>query len=388
MQAVLNRISTNLKGDRRLWAIYTLFALCSMLAVYSASGTLVYSSGGTTELYMLKQLLFLLMGFGIMYVAHFFHYSTYGKWANIALIVTIGLLMYTLIFGDSINEAKRWITLPFGLSFQTSDLAEPVIILYLARNLATQQKTIKSLSSFLLLLVPVLVVCGLILPANFSTAALLFAVCFLMMAIGRVNTKYLALTILIGVGIAAIFMFFEIGRFATWASRVAEFTGGDSGGYQVQQSKMALSEGRWFGSGPGNSIQRNFLPYAYADFIYAIIIEEYGLLIGGLGVMFLYMWLFVRVVRIVTLSQKTFAAMLALGLGLHLTTQALANMAVSVNLVPVTGLTLPFISMGGTSLMFSCVALGLIISVSKEIVKKPKVVESPQPELILNESAT
>jgi len=243
--------------------------------------------------------------------------------------------------------------------------------MYLAREISTKQETIKDLkSAFLPILAPVLVICGLIAPADLSTAILLFITSLLLMFIGRVNFKYIGLLILLGIVMFAILIilaeFSPLVRLDTWVLRTRDFVTNSEGGYQIQQAKIAISEGSWFGVGPGNSAQRNYLPHAYSDFIYAIIVEEYGLF-GGFVIIALYVGILLRCVRLVTLSPKAFGAMLALGLTLSLVMQALANMAVSVHLVPVTGLTLPLMSMGGTSLLFTSIAVGMILSVSKYI---------------------
>ena len=246
------------------------------------------------------------------------------------------------------------------------------LIIYLARSISSKQDYIKDLkSAFLPIILPVVIVCMLIVPEDLSTAVLLFCTCLLMMIVGRVDMKYIGL--LIVTGIAALLlvicigqMFPELVRVDTWFSRITEFMSDSDGEYQIQQSKIAIANGSLFGVGPGHSIQRNYLPYAYADFIYAIICEEYGLL-GGATIIFLYLWLFFRCTAIVTKSPKAFGAMLAIGLCFSLVIQAFANIAVSIHLVPVTGLTLPFISMGGTSLLFTSMSLGIILSVSKFI---------------------
>ena len=224
---------------------------------------------------------------------------------------------------------------------------------------------------FVPIIVPVVIICMLIAPADLSTAALLFATCLLMMFIGRVEMKYIGLLVLFGIVAIAILiiigtLFPEVVRLETWINRLNEFFGNADGGYQIQQAKIAIADGGLFGVGPGHSVQRNYLPYPYADFIYAIICEEYGLL-GGFTIIFLYLLLFIRCIRIVTKSPKTFGAILAMGLCLSLVIQAFANIAVSLHLVPVTGLTLPLVSKGGTSMLFTCISLGIILSVSRYI---------------------
>jgi cell division protein FtsW len=305
-----------------------------------------------------------------MYTAYKLHYMVYAKLAPILMIIAVPLLIYTFLFGVEINDAARWIKIPFlDISFQTSDFAKLALILYVARALAMRQDYIKDFkNAFLPIIVPIILICGLIVPNNLSTGALLFGTTFLMMFIGRISLKYAFMLIFFGAVTFGIIYFIglqfpEYVRVETWMSRVHEFLYSD-GEYQVQQSKIAIASGEWFGVGPGNSIQRNILPYAYADFIYAIICEEYGL-IGGFAIIGLFLWLLLRSVRLVTRSPKTFGAILAMGLTLNIVVQAFANIAVSVQLVPATGLTFPLISMGGTSFLFTCISLGIILSVSR-----------------------
>jgi cell division protein FtsW len=298
-------------------------------------------------------------------------YTFYSKLSPFLIAITIPLLAYTLFFGTEINDAKRWITIPWiDKTFQTSDFAKIALILYVARSLATKQEYIKDFKgAFLPIIAPVVLVCGLIAPADLSTAALLFVVCLTMMFVGRVSLRWVFLLLLTGALVGAIIFaiglsFPEYVRVDTWISRINEFLYSSDGEWQVQQAKIAIASGEWIGVGPGNSIQRNHLPFAYADCIYAIICEEYGIL-GGFVVLGLYLWLLIRCISIVTKSPKAFGAILAMGLCLNIVIQAFANISVSVQLVPVTGLTLPLISMGGTSLWATCISLGIILSVSR-----------------------
>jgi cell division protein FtsW len=298
---------------------------------------------------------------------------TFSRSAPVLLLLTVPLLIYTLAFGVDVNDARRWIEVPFvGITFQTSDFAKIALVIYVARAISSKQEYIKDFqSAFLPIIVPILIICGLIAPADLSTAVLLFFTCVLMMFVGRVALQYIFLLLLLGMVVFSMLVFLgqnfpELIRLETWVARVQEYISEPEGGYQVQQSKIAIANGEWFGLGPGNSIQRNYLPSPYADFIYAIICEEYGV-IGGFAVVALYVLLFFRVTRLVTKSSKAFGAMLALGLTIMLVTQAFCNIAVSVDLIPVTGLTLPMISMGGTSVLFSCIAFGIILSISKYI---------------------
>ncbi len=374
MSTIFTRLDAELKGDKSIWGIMILLAVISLLAVYSSTGTLAYiAKGGNTETFLLKHGLILVLGVALAYLAHGLRYDRYANIAPVLLALSIPLLIYTIVFGANINEARRWIELPFvGITFQTSDLAKLALILYVARAISSKQEYIKDFkSAFLPIIVPVLLVCTLIAPADLSTALLLFLVCTFMMFVGRVSLKYIALLILLGVMafslLSTLGQFFpEIIRVETWISRVQNFIQDPDGGYQVEQAKIAIANGQWVGLGPGNSLQRNYLPSPYADFIYAVIVEEYGI-IGGSLVVILYLFFFFRITRLITKSPKAFGAMAALGLGLSLVLQAFLNIAVSVHLVPVTGLTLPMISMGGTSVLFTCLAFGIILSVSKYV---------------------
>lgn len=364
----------NVRGDRAIWLIVFFLGIFSILAVYSATGSMAYSANGKiAEFYLIKQLLFMVLGFVLMYVAYRLDYIQYSKMAPLLLIVTIPLLIFTLIYGTEINEAKRWITIPWiDQTLQTSDFARLALIIFLARSIAKRQKVIKDFkSAFLPLILPVIIVVALIAPSDLSTAGLLFITSLLLMFIGRVDMKYIFLLILLGIVMLSILIiigsiFPEIVRLETWISRINEFFYNTDGGYQIQQSKIAIAHGDVFGVGPGNSLQRNYLPYPYADFIYAIIVEEYGL-IGGVLTIGLYLLLLIQSIKIVTKSPKTFGAMLAMGLTLNIVVQAFANIAVSVHLLPVTGLTLPMVSAGGSSILITAISLGIILSVSRYV---------------------
>lgn len=374
MSSLVARINAELRGDRVIWAIIALMAIFSILAVYSSTGTLAYRErGGNTEAFLFKHLVILGVGLMMTYVCHLLHYMKYSRWAPILFLIAIPLLFYTLTLGAEINEGKRWVMIPYvGITFQTSDFAKLALIIYVARAISSKQDYIKDFNSaFLPIIVPVLLICGLIAPANLSTALLLFMACVGMMFIGRVSIRYILLLLMLGLVVFAILIFIgqafpNLVRVDTWTSRVQEFMYGEDGGYQSLQAKIAIANGEWFGLGPGNSIQRNFLPSPYSDFIYSIICEEYGIFGGGM-VILLYVLFFFRITRLVTKSPKAFGAILAMGLGIMLVMQALVNIAVAVNLVPVTGVTMPMISMGGTSMLFTCIAFGIILSVSKYI---------------------
>jgi cell division protein FtsW len=384
------------RGDKVIWALVVVLTLVSLLAVYSATGTLAYKNyKGNTEIYLFKQVGLILGGLLVIYFAHLVNYTFYSKAARIIFLLSLPLLLYTLFFGVKMNEGSRWIKLPIiNMTMQTSDLAKMALFMYLARLLSKKQDMIKDFKKgYLMVIWPVLVTCMLIAPANLSTALLLGASCMLLLFIGRASTKHLLLTI----GAALIPITFLIvaavvrhhsentdevtavktssssaltARISTWISRVESFIYGgqdsDTDGYQVNQAKVAISKGGLLGVGPGNSTTRDFLPQAYNDFIYAIIIEEYGLIGGGFMV-FIYLVFLFRCIRIFKRCPFAFGAFLALGLSFTLVIQAIANMAVTVNLFPVTGVTLPLVSMGGSSFFFTCLAIGIILSVARNV---------------------
>ncbi len=325
------------------------------------------------EYFLFKQATTILFGIFLMFIAHKINYIYYSRLAQLLLYISIPLLLLTLIAGKNINDAQRWLTIPVvNISFQTSDLAKFALILYVARTLAKNQVNIQNFKTgFLPVMIPVLIVCALIAPSNLSTASILFATCLLLMFIGRVNMKYIMLMALAGIVLLALIIL--IAQFTplhtrvdTWISRLTSFFGDGEEAYQVQQSKIAIANGGIFGVGPGNSTQRNFLPSPYSDFIYAIIVEEYGF-IGAITIVVLYMFFLLRCIKLFTQAPKAFGAFLAVGLSFGLVVQALINMAVVVHLLPTTGVTLPFVSWGGTSLLFTSVAIGIILSVSRNV---------------------
>ncbi len=374
----MNVLGNLFKGDKYLWFTVGLLMLFSLLAVYSSTGSLAYKyQSGNTEYYLFKHLIILLFGLALMYFAHTIKYTFYARISKIAIFVAVPLLFLTLVMGTNLNEASRWLTVPIiNLSFQTSDLAKLALLLFVARELSKKQENIKDFrTAFLPIMLVVLLTCGLILPANFSTSAVLFMTCVVLMVIGRINTKYIGL--LLGAGLISLLLFIGIskllhieGRISTWEKRIETFMDDDGmGSYQSQQAKIAIASGQIVGKGPGNSTQRNFLPHPYSDFIYAIIIEEYGL-IGGALVVLLYLILFYRAIKIAKNNPRAFATFLSIGCAFSLTFQAMINMAVAVNLFPVTGQPLPMLSMGGTSIWFTSIAVGIILSVSRESEKE------------------
>lgn len=377
------------KGDKVIWALVVLLTLMSLLTVYSSTGTLAYKMSKSTESYLFKQVVFIAIGMLIIYGLHRLNYMWYSRIALFAFLLSIPLLVYTLFFGTNLNDASRWIKLPIiNMTFQTSDLAKISLFMYLARELSRKQNVIQDFrKGFLPLILPVGLICILIAPANLSTALLTGGTSLLLMFIGRVSMKHIMLV----VGAALIPLTFLIvtavgyynkaeqrseplpewmlkSRVGTWVSRIQDFTygGKEDVAYQVQQAKIAIAKGGWTGLGPGNSEARNFLPHPYSDFIFSIIIEEYGFF-GGMFVLFVYLAFLFRCIRLFRKCPFAFGAFLALALSFTLVIQALTNMAVNVNLFPVTGVTLPLVSMGGSSFMFTCMAIGIILSVANNV---------------------
>lgn len=370
-----------LKGDKVIWAIMFLLSFLSILVVYSAVVTLAHKfKQGNTEFYLIKHFALISLGFVIAYMFHKIKYTVFSKVAQIGFIFCIPLLIYTLLKGVSQGDASRWLEIPgLGLTFQTSDIAKLMLIIYVARILTVKAKELQDFKAVLKhLLLPIGVICILILPANFSTAALLFFNCLLLMFFGGIRMHIILKIFGICVLVAALFFSWiwvlpesvPGGRGTTWKSRIENFSSGDAkSNYQSEQAKIAIAMGGVIGKGPGNSTQRAFLPQASSDFIYAIIIEEYGL-ITGFVILFLYMILLYRGIKILRDNDKPFGAFVAIGLSFSLVFQALVNMAVAVNLFPVTGQPLPLISMGGTSIWFTMISMGIILSVSKSIEDK------------------
>lgn len=410
----LQAIFKNIKGDKAIWAVVALLALFSFLPVYSASTNLVYVVGkGTTIGHLVKHAMLLVLGFTIIFAVHRIPYHYFRGLSIIALPVVLVLLVYTLAQGKVIDgaNASRWIQVPFvGVTFQTSTLASVVLLIYVARYLSKiKNKAITFKESFLPLWAPVFCILALILPANFSTTAIIFFMVLMLCFLGGYPFKYLMG--IVGAGIIALTFFVLTAkafpdlfpnRVDTWISRIENFTDNQDteADYQIEKAKIAIATGGVTGLGAGKSVMKNFLPQSTSDFIFAIIIEEYGLM-GGLSLVFLYLLLLFRIVIVAHKSDNIFGKLVVIGVGLPIVLQALINMAVAVELFPVTGQTLPLISSGGTSIWMTCMALGIILSVSakrqeslKEIKKAPKKVvsqeikeeiEQPNPVEVLSE---
>ena len=395
----MRNIFQYIQGDKAIWAVVAFLALFSFLPVYSASSNLAYLYGdGSTLPFLLKHFAHLVLGFAILYGVHKIPYNYFRGLSIIALPIVVLLLLITLAEGTTIEgaNASRWIRVPLvGVTFQTSTLAAVVLMTYVARYLSKiKDKTITFKESLLPLWLPVFVVMALILPANFSTTAILFAMIIVLVFVGGYPLKYLG--IILGIGLVFLTLFVLTAkafpgvfpnRVDTWISRIENFTDKEDteADYQIEKAKIAIASGGITGLGPGKSIQKNFLPQSSSDFIYAIIVEEFGML-GALFLLFLYLLLLFRLVIVAHKSTSVFGKLLVIGVGLPIVFQALINMAVAVELFPVTGQTLPLISSGGTSIWMTCLALGMILSVSakREIIIPEK--EDQNPLDILSEA--
>ena len=355
----------NLQGDPVIWAVVMALSVISILVVYSSIGTLAYKRTMSPESYLMKHTLMIVLGLGAMWVAHKIDYRYYSRLSRLALWISVPLLIYTFTSGTTLNDAARWITLPLiNTSFQPSDFASLALIINLASMLSKRQQHIDDFKESL---IPMLIwsgiICGLIALTNLSTAALLFATCMLVMFIGRVPVKYLAMLLLVGVLAGAMAFKFGV-RGETAKNRILSFVDGTELPFQAKHARIAVATGGLFGKGPGNSDQRNILPHPYSDFIYAILLEEYGM-IGGVVVLILYLTLLHRGMKAAYNSERAFGGLLSAGLSFDLVCQAMVNMGVVVGLGPITGQPLPFVSMGGTAMIFTGLSVGIILSVSR-----------------------
>ncbi len=394
------------RGDRVIWGIVVILTLVSLLVVYSSTGSLAYKYSKSTESYLFKQFGFIILGVLVIYFAHRVNYTIYSRVASILFVASIFLLIYTYFFGVKLNEGTRWIKLPvINMTFQTSDMAKLALFMYLSRQLSRKQPVIKDFKKgFLPVIIPVGIICLLIAPSNLSTSLLIAGTSIMLMFIGRVSTKHLLITI--GLAMIPVVLLLTIavstydkkeqrtkelpgilsvGRIPTWVGRIQSFIYSkkedvNERQYQVNQAKIAIASGSWTGLGPGNSKARNFLPHSYSDFIYAIILEEYGLL-GGVFIVFVYLLFLYRCIRLYRKCPYAFGAFLALALSFMLVIQAIANMGVNVNVFPNTGVTLPLISMGGSSFLFTCLSIGIILSVARNVEQS----EGKEQPVVVNE---
>ncbi|MES2486880.1 MAG: FtsW/RodA/SpoVE family cell cycle protein [Bacteroidota bacterium] len=376
----MKELINNLKGDKGIWSFVMLLALISFMPVFSASANLVYVIGkGSTIGYLVKHLVHIFIGFGLIYLVHKVPYHYYRALSQLALPVVAVLLLYTFFQGTVIDgaNASRWIKVPFiGVTFQTSSLASIVLMIYVARYLAKiEGKPVTFKASFFELWVPVFIILALILPANFSTAALIFTMVSMLVFVGGYPLRFLGAIMGIGVTMLTLFILFALAfpkampnRVNTWMSRIENYFNNEEDGeeqYQIEKAKIAIATGGIYGVGPGKSVQKNFLPQSSSDFIFAIIVEEYGLL-GGLLVLSLYLILFFRFLVTAHKAKSLFGKLLIVGLGFPIIFQALINMGVATELLPTTGQTLPLISSGGSSIWMTCISIGIIISVTKK----------------------
>jgi len=386
-------LTRTFKGDRVIWGLVALFMVYSLLAVYSSSVGIAFKNyGGNTTYFLRSQFIMLLLGLVIIVVVHYLPYRIYSAMAGLILIVAAGLLVLTLIFGARINEATRWLIIPgTGFRLQTSDIAKVALVLYLARTLAKYQN---ELNDFILVtkyfMVPVAVICALIMPENLSTAMMIFGISIIIMYIGRVPFKFLLAYI--GMAVAGVVLFALVltevtkdNRVEVWKNRIENFFSADAGAdsnYQSNQAKIAISTGGLFGKAPGRSTQRNMLPQSNSDFIFAIIIEEYGLILGAIPLIFAYMILLFRAITIAKKCETAFPAYMVLGLTVMIVIQAMLNMLVAVGLFPVTGQTLPMVSWGRTSVLVMSFSIGAILSVSRVVNARIRQEELPEEEII------
>ncbi len=385
-------LTKKFKGDRIIWGLVALFMFYSLLAVYSSSvGVAFVRHGGNTSYFLWTQLLILAASLAIIVIVHYLPYRIYFSLAGLFLIISAGLLILTFAFGSRVNEATRWLVIPgIGFSIQTSDVAKVALVLYLARSLAKYQN---ELNNFMLVtrnfILPVGIICGLILPENLSTALMIFGISMVIMFIGRVPFRFLLTYI--GLGVVGVILFAVLltmvskdNRVQVWKNRIEHFFAGstdDDGDYQSNQAKIAISTGGLFGKAPGKSTQRNMLPQSNSDFIFAIIIEEYGLLFGAVPLILAYMILLFRGITIARKCETAFPAYLVMGLTVMIVIQAMLNMLVAVGLFPVTGQTLPMVSWGRTSVLMMSFSIGAVLGVSRVVNARIKKEELPDGEV-------
>jgi cell division protein FtsW len=386
-------LTRTFKGDRAIWGLVVLFMIYSLLAVYSSSVGIAFRSyGGNTTYFLRTQFVMLILSLVIIVVVSYLPYRIYFAMAGLFLIISAGLLVLTLAFGARVNEATRWLVIPgTGFKIQTSDVAKVALVIYLARTLAKYQN---ELGNFLLVtklfMVPIGIICVLIMPENLSTAMMIFGMCLIIMFIGRVPLKYLfayAGMAVVGVVLFALVLTWttDDNRVQVWKNRIEHFFSGvpdEDGDYQANQAKIAISTGGLFGKAPGRSTQRNMLPQSNSDFIFAIIIEEYGLFLGAIPLLLAYMILLFRGVTIAKKCETAFPAFMVLGLIIMIVVQAFLNMLVAVGLFPVTGQTLPMVSWGRTSVLVMSFSIGAILSVSRVVNAKIKKEELPAEDII------
>ena len=365
----LRQIGIQLLGDRTIWTVVFLFLIISLLVVYSVEGI------GPTVSHLRN----IFIGLVLMYLVHKLKFKYFSKLSLVGIIMSVLLLIFVYFIGNEINGATRWISIG-SLSFQPSDFAKMILLVFLSRQISKYRDFLHDWKGFFwYLLSPIMIVCLLILPSNFSTAALVFINCFFLMIFAKIHSKFLLSIVGSGFLIAGGIYFSgkysesfkeHVPRSITWVNRIDSFLSPDNDynineGYQLNESKIAIKTGGFFGKGPGKGVQRHFLYAGSSDFIFAIMIEQYGIILGGLFPIFLYLIFFYRAIIISQRTESFFGSLMVASLSFALVFQALVNMSVNVGLFPVTGQTLPLISKGGTSIIFTCIAIGIILSVSR-----------------------
>lgn len=374
----MNTFKSIFKGDVYIWAIVFILSVMGVITVYSSTGNLAFAKQqGNTEFFLLRHLGFIVVGLFLMFVVHNIPFKFYSKVSNVLLALSVLLLAFTLFFGYNINNAQRVIPI-FGFTFQPSDMAKVFLVMFIARYLSKKQDDVDNVKVFAKLMGVILLVIVPIIPENLSTALVIMATSTLLMFIGRIKTKFILALVFTGL-LAAVSFYgllkivdmnkYQHTRLPTWERRIDSFLGKDKSGdsnYQKTQAKIAIATGGFWGKGPGNSTQRNYLPHPYSDFIFAIIVEEYGML-GGMVLIACFIGLIIRALKMVVDSQRSLAALIVLGIAISTSFQALVHMGVSVGKLPVTGLTLPLVSMGGTSILFNSIAFGIMLGISRHI---------------------
>ena len=378
VQSIKNR----LEGDKAIWMVALILSVWSLLSVYSSISFLAVKAGGNSTKFLTKQGVLLMMGLGVIYIVHRINYKYFARLANVVYGLAVIALVLTLVIGSDINDAKRWLEIPFvGLTLQTSDFAKVALVMWVAKELHLRREYLDDFRNEVVpILIRIALVCGLILPADLSTALMLGAVTVGMMFVGGVPISGLfrigGLAMALGMGIYGVGKVSPemFPRFGTWTNRIEQHIGFTTGGedhidpegeHQIELAQVAIHNGGLFPSGPGTGTSRNYLPHPYSDMIYAFIIEEWGAIIGGLGLLLIYLIFLYRTILTAKKCDRPFGSYLAMGLGMMITLQALINMAVAVRLFPTTGQPLPLVSYGGTSILFTCLAIGMILAVSR-----------------------
>lgn len=368
-----------LKGDGVIWIISLIMLGFSLVSVYSFVPILVKIEGGTPFKYLFKHFMYVLIGLGVMYWIHKRDPKYISQLSKFGYFVGIALLLFTLFFGTKVNDAGRWIKIPFiGLTFQSSDFAKLALLIYLSRILAKKQELLDSWKEvFRPLILPVLIVCGLILKDNFSTSFLLFVISLTLLFIGKVPLSKIFLTLagIVMVGILAVGLHKAVPelnlfpRMETWENRIFNKLDNDNdvkSNAQALNARYAIHNGKIFGQGVGDGELKEFIPEAYADFYYSSFVEEFGL-VSAIILILLYIILLYRIIRIGLSSDKLFETFACIGIGILLLTQASVNMLVCTGIFPVTGQNMPLLAMGGSALIMTCVAIGIVQSIAHRI---------------------